>query len=288
VTSSIYPQPVSIDFVGFVTSLSVTSSSGYSGTATVTFDGDTDPVGILAVANATIDVAGTVSSITVTNEGAGYTSVPSITIEDPVSGTTATATANLSNGKVISITITNPGSGYTSSSVPSIIIGTGSAPVGVRATAIATINGGEVDSITLSTGGSGYITLPTVNVTGSGGGSNAVIAVTIASLTSSVNILKNNIVITNSLVFPGGGGILRLYFAFVFDTSPGTIVVFNNDVAKGALNADNDSQIITNGYYRFDIDVEADDSINLKLESGTGSDLLSVNFLRAHLVQFGA
>ena len=77
-TSSIYPQPVSIDFVGFVTSLSVTSSSGYSGTATVTFDGDTDPVGILAVANATIDVAGTVSSITVTNEGAGYTSVPSI------------------------------------------------------------------------------------------------------------------------------------------------------------------------------------------------------------------
>lgn len=106
---------------------------------------------------------------------------------------------------------------------------------------------------------------------------------------SAVDLLTSDIEITSEMVSPGGGGVLRLYFAMTFDTSPGTIGVFNNSVFKGNLNADNNSEVITDGYYRFDLDVEADDNINLQLESGTGGDsVTTIHFIRAHLVQFGA
>ena len=98
------------------------------------------------------------------------------------------------------------------------------------------------------------------------------------------DLLDSDIVITSAMVSPGGGGILRLYFTYNLSTTPATITVFNNGIAKGALNADNDSQIITNGYYRFDIDVEKEDSINLQ----SSEDIDDTRFIRAHLVQFGA
>ena len=46
--------------------------------------------------------------------GVGYTSAPTITIADPSSGTTATATCTISGGVINAITVTNAGSGYTS------------------------------------------------------------------------------------------------------------------------------------------------------------------------------
>jgi len=105
----------------------------------------------------------------------------------------------------------------------------------------------------------------------------------------STPILANNIVIQGEDVSPGGGGILRLYFSFTFDASPGIIGVTNNGVFKGNLNADNDSQVVSDGYYRFDIDVEKDDAINLILQSGASASTIdTVNFVRAHLVQIGA
>jgi len=94
---------------------------------------------------------------------------------------------------------------------------------------------------------------------------------------------EGGIPITRELVRPGGGGILRLLFSFTLNATA-LISVFNNSVLKGILNADNSSEIVTNGYYRFDIDVEEGDVINLQ-----SSQIISnVNFLRAHLVQFGA
>jgi hypothetical protein len=54
-----------------------------------------------------------VGSISITSGGTGYVTAPTVTISDPTSGTTATATAVIANGEVISVTITNPGSGYT-------------------------------------------------------------------------------------------------------------------------------------------------------------------------------
>jgi len=98
-------------------------------------------------------------------------------------------------------------------------------------------------------------------------------------------ILVDDIEITSDLVKPGGGGILRLYFAFDFANTPASVTIFNDGVNKGTLNADNNNDIIGNGYYRFDIDVEEGDSINLE----ASENITSVNsFFRAHLVQFGA
>ena len=89
------------------------------------------------------------------------------------------------------------------------------------------------------------------------------------------------------MVKPGGGGILRLYFAFTFDSAPGTIQVFNNNSLTGNLNADT-FDIVDNGSYKFDIDVESGDNINLQLLATTGGDIVTaINFIRAQLIQSG-
>lgn len=63
-----------------------------------------------------------VASITVTNQGNGYTSVPTVTIGTPTAGygTTATAIATVVSNKVTAITVTNAGSGYLTA--PSVTI----------------------------------------------------------------------------------------------------------------------------------------------------------------------
>lgn len=99
------------------------------------------------------------------------------------------------------------------------------------------------------------------------------------------DIFVSDVAITSDMVKPGGGGILRLSFSLVITTSPAVIRVFNNGNLKGSLNADNSENLITNGFYRFDIDVEAGDNINMQSPS---SEITAINFVRAHLVQFGA
>lgn len=63
-----------------------------------------------------------VASITVTNDGSGYTSVPTVTIGTPTAGygTTASAIATVVSNKVTAITVTNAGSGYLTA--PSVTI----------------------------------------------------------------------------------------------------------------------------------------------------------------------
>jgi hypothetical protein len=76
-----------------------------------------DPVS--AAFTATVSIAGTISNITITNAGLGYsTGTIPVKISSPPLigvgvGTTATATATISNGSVVSVSITNPGLGYT-------------------------------------------------------------------------------------------------------------------------------------------------------------------------------
>lgn len=103
-------------------------------------------------------------------------------------------------------------------------------------------------------------------------------------ITADTDILSSDISISASQVSPGGGGILRLMFSFVFASSPAVVRVFNNSVLKGSFNADNSFEIVDDGYYRFDIDVESGDEINLQ----ASSNVTTVNFIRAHLIQFGA
>ena len=75
-----------------------------------------------------------VLSITVTNEGSGYTSTPTVTVGAPnlAYGTTTTATATVVSNKVTAITVVVAGSGYTSAPTVTISGGAGS---GATATA---------------------------------------------------------------------------------------------------------------------------------------------------------
>lgn len=75
-----------------------------------------------------------VLSITVTNEGSGYTSTPTVTVGAPnlAYGTTTTATATVVANKVTAITVVVAGSGYTSAPTVTISGGAGS---GATATA---------------------------------------------------------------------------------------------------------------------------------------------------------
>ena len=78
-------------------------------------------------------ISGSVTSITVTAVGSGYTSAPTVTISGG-GGTGATATATLTGNTVTGITVTAVGSGYTSN--PTITI-TGGGGTGATATTIA-------------------------------------------------------------------------------------------------------------------------------------------------------
>lgn len=111
---------------GLVTSIIIQNGgSGYQNIPKVSIS---SPGGsVSAAATATVDAAGKVIALTLTNPGFGYNSsnLPSVTIGPPPpssSGINATATAQISSGLVTSITITNPGSGYQPGSIPSISI----------------------------------------------------------------------------------------------------------------------------------------------------------------------
>ena len=77
---------------------------------------------------ATVSAAGTISGLTITNPGAGYTATTlNVKIAAPKVvgvgvGTTATATVTISGGLITSPVIVNPGFGYSQSNPPSVIV----------------------------------------------------------------------------------------------------------------------------------------------------------------------
>jgi len=105
-----------------------------------------------ATAVATVGAGGSITAITVTNPGTGYSNAK---VAITGSGTGATADATIvKKGAVVDITLTNGGSGYTA---PVVTITGGGAGSGATATAY-----GGVDNVAVITGGGGY-TFPTVD-----------------------------------------------------------------------------------------------------------------------------
>jgi len=156
-------------------------------------------------------------------------------------------------------------------------------PNGTTATGVVDGLGASdtITSINVTNVGSGYTFAPNVTVTSVAGTGAIIVAVVTLNFGADENVFVNDVPISSDDLRPGGGGILRFYFSFVGAT---TAKIFNNGNFKGFLNADNSNTIATNGYYRFDIDVEGGDAINLQL----GLVVTSVNFVRLHLVNFGA
>jgi hypothetical protein len=64
--------------------------------------------------------SGTLTSVTVTQGGSGYTGVPTITFSGGGAVTQATGTAIISGGQIVGVTVTSPGYGYTS--IPTITV----------------------------------------------------------------------------------------------------------------------------------------------------------------------
>jgi hypothetical protein len=117
-----------------------------------------------------IIIGGSVRSVTVSNTGQNYFSVPDVLFSDPPSGITATGKAVLNAGGVLSIQVLNPGAGYIDP--PTVIIRSKDAGGGAiayavlypgsGATALAHLQGGSVASIDITNKGSGYTSAPIV------------------------------------------------------------------------------------------------------------------------------
>ncbi len=177
------------------------------------------------------------------------------------------------------------GSGYTSP--PTVTIAPPDNEGGIQATATATIMGDAVNAVIIGTTGSGYLTIPIVTIADpdTAGATATVDAVLVTPIAGNANIFSTPITITSNMVKPGGGGVLRLWFSFALAaTATVTVQDGAGTTLIGILNPDNGFDIFSNGYYRFDIDVESGDTINLM----ASENITKINRLRAHLVQFGA
>jgi phage tail sheath protein FI len=122
-----------------------------------------------------IHTAGLIKSVTVLTGGTGYTSAPTVTINDTTGhGAAATASIN-STGQVIGISITKRGYGYTNPSIT--LTGAGSGATfsivtetsiqeegGTAPSAYAVLSGGGITGITLGNNGTGYTSAPTVSI----------------------------------------------------------------------------------------------------------------------------
>ena len=182
--------------------------------------GSTNPVA--AGFTAVVSAAGTISSLSITSGGSGYVgSTTSISISAPHAigvgvGTTAVATASITNGVITGTTITNPGFGYTYIAVPQVLA---PLPNAVKE---------DIDTITTVQGFDGAIT--GIGVTGGIGHPTAL------KFTISADLTNNpNSVITDLKVG---------YPIYIFGTQVGhgvTSVVSDNStiVATGTTCVDN-------------------------------------------------
>ena len=119
-------------------------AGGVAGSTAPTFTGGTyvDGTAVLAyagnAAKGTVNItAGVIVSVTLTQQGNGYTSAPLVSFTDST-GSSATASSTWQSGVITGVTITNGGSGYTSSDN---IIVTFTDARGSGATATANLNG---------------------------------------------------------------------------------------------------------------------------------------------------
>lgn len=127
-----------------------------------------------ATAEAIFYESGFVGQIVLNDDGSGYTSIPTVTIEDPPSmpyGIPAKAVAVMNGSSIKEILITEAGDGYTD--IPLVTI-SGGGGVGAAATASVVTTGG-VGRVKITDSGRGYYDIPTVTVDGPGVGQTAIL-----------------------------------------------------------------------------------------------------------------
>lgn len=102
-----------------------------------------------------------VQDITITEQGQGYTSQPTVLVEPPVgyARTPAQATAQVDNGQITSIIINDPGSGYTGGAYLTIYDPSGEAPP-------ATTLIYRAKDVSITRPGAGYLVNDTITIDG--------------------------------------------------------------------------------------------------------------------------
>ena len=110
-----------------------------------------------------------VSSLSITDSGFGYTTAPAVVISEPdLDSADASGTINLDNETVASVTLTDSGQYYTT--VPTV---TFSLPTGDSVTATGTLTidttNGAINSVSITDSGSYYSAVPTITASGNTG-----------------------------------------------------------------------------------------------------------------------
>ena len=157
-------------------------------------------VGVTATASAAI-ASGYINSISLLNDGRGYTGTPTVSISTSraAGGTNASAIAiTTERAGVFSIKeliLTNPGSGYTIAPSIRILDGNGS---GAIATCNLVTSGKGVVSLNITNDGRGYTSTPNVTVAGP-------VGVGTTALLTAVIDTENTVVTSFRFVNPGAG-----------------------------------------------------------------------------------
>lgn len=148
-----------------------------------------------------------ISGITITNPGTGYTTAPTLKINDDglqwLPGTETTAIGNTDNFCVTSIAVTATGSGYTTP--PAVTVAPPAS--GTPATATAVLGGLTSASFTINSGTQTYSVAPTVAITDGGGtGATATALLNTSGFVTGIEMTDNGTGYTTvpSLAFSGG------------------------------------------------------------------------------------
>jgi hypothetical protein len=150
-----------------------------------------------------------ISGITITNPGTGYTTAPTLKINENkivnsvwLQGTETTAIGNTDNFCVTSIAVTATGSGYRTP--PAVTVAPPAS--GTPATATAVLGGLTSASFTITPGTKKYSTAPTVAISGGGGTGATATAVLTSGLVTGIQMVNNGTGYTTapSLAFSGG------------------------------------------------------------------------------------
>jgi len=185
---------------GSVTGTAVQDSANTTGDNPLTGDQENSNKGSVSLTLST-GQGNSVSSITVTAGGTGYTQDTDVVIGPPdlSNGVQATATATIAAGVIVGFVVTEDGGGYLQ--IPSVTIidqdtqGVSSIDVvlgglgytaatvvaisspdisgGIQAKAKATIVDGKITAFTVTRAGSGYTKVPSITITDTGGGHSA-------------------------------------------------------------------------------------------------------------------
>jgi len=147
-----------------------------------------------------------ISGITITNPGTGYTTAPTLKINDDglqwLPGTETTAVGNTDNFCVTSIAVTATGSGYTTPPAVTVAPSVGGTP----ATATAVLGGLTSASFTINSGSKKYSTAPIVAISDGGGTGATATAVLTGGLVTGIQMVNNGTGYTTAptLTFSGG------------------------------------------------------------------------------------